>query len=333
MILDAKRLTDWQACRRRGLLHEDWTPALWRPKALFDACLRRAIFRVSNGADPAQEATDAKTEFMTQAADPGLDVASGASSWVLARDWCAMLDTIVRAVSRLTLLTLKEEHPVRLAALVDWRPRAWRDESGQLHSWVTVDRWDDEALTREMHSWFVFGDIIACEAPLMIHAIEIGQIRSGRRASPWARAWRHPGMSSLPLRFVKTDGSSLSGWKSAYLADDRNLSPDAWVDTMTREGECARLIRYATIGVPAKSARNDALAQILFEAAEMRRAFEDRKSVPWSAWPMSRGACDGLVPCPFQLVCHREQLVDPASLGLYHARKVLVSESSYVEAT
>ena len=57
---NATRLDTWQQCPRRELLLREWTPLKWRQKALFTAVFRRAVFAVSNGADPRQTADDAK---------------------------------------------------------------------------------------------------------------------------------------------------------------------------------------------------------------------------------------------------------------------------------
>ena len=37
--------------------------------------------------------------------------------------------------------------------------------------------------------------------------------------------------------------------------------------------------------------------------------------------PMVRGACDGIVPCPWQPVCYHEGVTDPATLPLYERRE------------
>src|SRR5258705_7349655 len=153
LILDAPTITDWQSCKRKYLLHKEWRPVKWRAHSLFDACLRQAIFAISNGKDAITMASDARAAFLLAAANPGLEVPQGSQPYTIAKDWCTMLETILRAVSRLTLLTLHEPAYVPLDQITVWQPLAWADDTGQLHRWITVDRWDEDTLYREMHGW------------------------------------------------------------------------------------------------------------------------------------------------------------------------------------
>ena len=99
MILDARTLTTLQSCPRRFLLEADYEVLRWRPKALLDACLRRGIAAISNGADAGATTSMMKVEFMQVAANPGIEVAYGANPYVIAKDYCAMLDTVLRAAA------------------------------------------------------------------------------------------------------------------------------------------------------------------------------------------------------------------------------------------
>jgi len=287
---------------------------------LFTATLRRAIFQVSNGTPVEDAVNDAKSRYMLEASNPGLDLPPGSKPYTIARDWCAMLDTVVRGAARLTLLTVKESKQTKLSENVKWQVRSWADESGQLHRWIIVDSWSQDDLYRELHGWHTFGDIAVTQCPLMLHVVEIGSQRNGRRASSWARAFQHPAIPHLKLRFRKSDGSALDGWRSYYLADAQNPDPDGWVEQMALEGECERLMRHITINVPPKQVCEDTVQQIVYEA---HRYDEARSSTQWHDQPMSRGACDGYSPCVYQPVCYSEKLVNIEELGLYKATQSL----------
>ena len=333
MILDAGILTTFQACRREHLLRSSYTPLKWRAKSLFDHALRRAIFSVSNADDPVRCASDASAYFMQQAADPGLDLPTG-NPYVMAKDYCAMLETIIRSLAKLALLTVKPVSPVKLSPTVEWQVRSWADDSGTLHRWITVDDWSDADFYREMHGWWTAGDQAATGAGMTLHVVEIGQVRKVanrvaqngkgiyrtgqmRRASPWARGWRHPAIPQIQaLRFKRREGQNFSGWDPIYLADSR-MDPEDWVQAMWKEGAAQALVHHLTINPLPHDAREAAREQVLAEAEAMQAlAGKD-----WRGMPMSRGACDGLVPCRFQECCYAVKPVDPATLGLYRVRK------------
>jgi hypothetical protein len=320
MILDAEQLASYQLCKRKLLLSADYRPAKWLPRSLFNACLRRAIVSLSAGVAPGQVATDAVAGFLEIAADPGLNVPYGANPYNIAKEWCAMLETIPRALGRITLLTLHEMGPVRLNSSLSWQPSAWADESGVMHRWITVDRWTQGDLAREGHGWYVMGDVAITRTPMMLHVVEIGSQRDGRRASDWARGWKHPGLASLAMRFRHADGEKPKGWKAVYLADQPYADYDEWVDQMWREGVVEQLVHHIEITVPPDSVCDDTTRQVMQEAIRMREMLEERGSIGHLAVPMSRGACDLFIPCEFQEVCYSVKPVDPAATGLYQIR-------------
>lgn len=315
VILDASSLTTWQRGRRRWALERRYYPVKWHPKSLLDACLRHAIFHTSSEKKSSTEAAqDAVNRYLALAADPGLDIVSG-DPYTIAMDYCAMIRTIMEYIGRLTLLVLGEPKPVPILPDLTWKPIAFQDESHTLHRWITVDAWDEDAIAREIHSWFVFGDVAACQAPMMIHPIIIGQIRNGRRASPWARAYKHPAIANVH-RFQKTDGSHLDGdWKPIYFADNRDNDPKTWVDLML--GDKLMLVKHVPINMPAQEHIDSFHAEVIEEAQAMR-GYLDRNPLEI---PMCRVSCDGPRPCAFQEVCYRTGPVTIETFAGFKERK------------
>src|SRR5271165_259581 len=133
LTLDAHSMTVWQSCRRRYELESTYRPILWRPKPLFDALLRRAVFALSNGADLAETAADACEQFLSTAANPGLDLTPGANPYTIARSWSGMLGVVLRVLAAGTLYKVAESPAVMLSSVLAWQPRAWADDSGMLH--------------------------------------------------------------------------------------------------------------------------------------------------------------------------------------------------------
>jgi len=318
-ILDAVSIDLWQRCRRQALLSADWKPRKWRPKALFAAVLRQAIFTVSNGGDAAAAIQDGTTRFLQEGASPGLEIPHGSNPYQLAREWVTMLSTVVRAAAKLVLLMVKHAPPVMLSPTLTWQPLSWVDDAGQLHRWIVVDHWNEDARYRELHSWRTIGDIVMAEAPMMLHVVEIGGVRDGRLHCSWTRAWTKPAIINGKTHFRSPKGEVLRGWDPFYLADHRNDDHDAWVDQMMREGEVGRLMKHVTVNVPSQAVVDDTRLQMVFEGDALRMATLTRLHDSWRMLPMARGACDTFVPCPYQSVCYADpaKLVKIEDLGLY----------------
>jgi hypothetical protein len=316
--LSAHSLADWQTCKRLYLFNQNYRLAKWRPHRLFNACLRTGIWELSAGSGAEQAVANSQSRFMETATKPGLEVPQGTNTYLASKDWCAMLGSILTAVGRLTLLTIKDPLPKELLGGFTWEPTAWQDDSGQLHRWITVDYWNEDALYREMHGWLTFADICIYESPMMLHVVEIGRVANKRRASSWARVFQRGDMPNTKPHFRSKTGLALQGWQSIYLADTPRANYDSWVDQMIIEGEVERLTHHVTINVPSAAIVKDTRKQILDLGLEIRSAAltpQDYRNIP-----MSRGACDTWIPCAYQPVCYSEQLVDIEDSGLYVRR-------------
>lgn len=315
--MDAHQIGEWQSCRRLWRLSSDYRRLRWPPKRLFDALLRQGILSISNGASAERVTIESRVQFMQSAANPGLDIST--DPYRAAKDWCAMLDTILRALEKQGVpAKLKEHPPVRLNSLTSWEPTAYLADS-QLHRWITLDSWGENDLSRELHGWRVMGDIALTKLPMILHVIEIGQSRNGRRASSWVRAWKHPAMPSLQMRFKKKGGGEFQGYKPHYLPDQRNGDPEAWVEQMFREGAAQELLHEIRVNVPPEPRCAEVSREVLAESAEMRTLSIEKMG--WRDLPMSRNYCDTFYSCPFQEVCYSDGLVEIEKMGLYQSRE------------
>lgn len=291
MTLDARSLTIAQLCPRRWKLEASEPRGKWAPKVLFDAILRQAILALSSGTPKASVTLQAQARFRAVAKSPGLDTL--ADPWTLAGDYCACLETIVEALSRIVLLSVKVPGPVTLNDGIEWQPRAFSDESGALHRWATVERADADTLARELHSWHVYGDMAALGVPLTLHLIEIGSVRAGRRHSPWCKTFRHPVVAGH-FRFRARTGRTLKGdWKPVWYGPDQD--PAKWVDLQESDG--LRLIHHLDVKELDEGARAEFRRQVGLEASRLGALGE------WRSIPMSRPACDVPYTCPHQDKC------------------------------
>ena len=334
ITLNASSLTTFQSCIRRAHLERHWRVARPRPKTLFDSCLRKAVLRIAQGATIQTALVEERTRFMDIAAH-GLDWREGRDPWASTQEWCAMLGPILVAISRAGLPKLKQAFPryVTLDNTVLWYLSAFAEESetpgvlSQLHRWVTVDAWDDDACARALHSWAVMGDMAMAGCGMTLHVVVIGQERSGRRQSAWAKAWKHS-LSAVGMRFRSKDKDGQwqtpkgDGWSPFWLADNPRIDPAAWCDQMDDDEVTPLLLKSLSIALPSEESVRQTREQILFEGQRLAASLAERPgAADGMSLPMARGACDGWVPCPWQWACYREHPAEGiGDLGIYTLR-------------
>jgi len=305
VTLSAPLLHTLQRCPRQHALERDYRVLRVRPKHLLERLLRDAIFAISNGADPAKQATEACTRFLEAAARPGLYILT--DPYTISHDFCAIIQTVLEAVSRLTLLVVKPG-PVVAVGAHEWRVSAFQDESGTLHRWACVDQWDEDTKYRELHGWACFGDCAATEQGMILHVIEIGRQSKGHQHTAWCRAFKHPAIIGK-YRFRKVDGGPLQGdWKPLYYQDsDKNNAKD-WCDLMEADG--LQLMHHVTINAPHAQHVEEFRREVTMEAKRAAAIGE------WQETPRWRPSCDLPYPCPWQPCCFAPPgLVDVEAVG------------------
>lgn len=308
--LNAAGLGDYQSCRRKYMLSA-WKPSRWRAKLLADACLRKGIVQLARGAKGTKVAADARAQFLLKAADPGLDMIG--DPYREAKNWCALLEVVLRWMALQPLPQLKDVPPVKMDGFT-WQVSAWGDDTGMLHRWITVDSWDADALSRELHSWRTIGDICATGLPMTLHVIELGQRRAGHHSAAWSRAFCNPGLASVRWKFIKPEDTK---WKPVYFVDQRKMDAEEWVAAAEQERALTKLSHDVPVALPQPEQVADILRQMGLEATAMRTLVGD-----YSAQPMSRPACDLYVPCAYQQVCYSSDIVDLGKLNYVRAKEV-----------
>ncbi len=303
MILSAPLLTNLQRCPRLVILNADQAERRWYPKVLFDRCLRAGILALSQGG--ANAAGVAVEMFLKAAKSPGLD--TGRDPFTIAQDYIAMLQTILEAISRETILALKPGPRVVLdmpefdsgqwAGEAIWQCVCFQDDTGTLHRWATIDKIEDSAPMAELHSWYVSGDMLAARVPMQLHLVEIGSQRHGHQHTAWCKAYKHPAVAGR-FAFQKQDGRPLQGdWKPIWFQDSTANNAKDWVDMMERDN--VRLIRHLQLKQASEKlcARN--VEHVRQEDARLEALPEDYKELP-----IFRPACDKPYPCQWQWKCY-----------------------------
>ena len=294
MILSAPLLTTFQRCDRRLALEASYKVQRIRPKELFDRLLREAVFAISNGAKVQDVAENAVTTFLETAARPGLDILS--NPYVLSQDFCGILRTVLEAASREVLLSLKRGGTIAIGEH-SWEIQAFRDESGILHRWTSVDKWDYDSQLRELHSWHVVGDCFAAGQGMWLHVVEIGRHSKGHQLSPWCRCFKHPAIAKH-FRFRHVDGSPLEGgWKPVFYQDSDEQDPKTWVDLLERDG--VKALHHVQIRDP----HPQHVQQFRKDLPKLADNISEICKQSWQDIPMRRTACD-IPPCPWQPVCY-----------------------------
>jgi len=313
--LDASSLTSFQRCKRQYVISRDYLPKKWKPKSLLSYCLRKAIFDLSNGVEARVAAKDARIRFTEIASNAGLDFPG--NSFVLAKDMCAVMEIVVRCISKLILLVVDEADDVLLAEDTVWKTLSWQDDSGQLHRWIFVDDPSEDRLVSEAHGWYVAGDIMLSRAPMTLHVVEIGRMRNGRFRSPWTTAYVLSMLPHTDYHFLSPKGEELHGkWTPRQLSDESHPDYDEWADRVQHEGLATRLVRHHSVKCPEERLCAETTEMVKSEALAMQHAQHE-----WSRYPMSRGACDVYSPCVYMPVCYSTELVEIDSMPLYVERK------------
>jgi hypothetical protein len=256
--------------------------------------LRNAVQRISAGEPLETIRSLAVNEYLEKAANPGLAV-SGVDPFQLASDFASILKTAITALQTTVAPALQPGPSVILSPSVTWASRVLADSAGALHSWLAVDSWNESTLARELHSWYVVGEIAVTGRPMTLHVIEIGRQSGSHQVTPWCRAFRHPLLVGK-LAFQSKTGKSLgANWKPVYF--ERKHDPDDWVDMMERDG--VRLVHHVPVRAIAPDQRRRVVVDICMEAARM----ELIQASDWRDEPMRRTSCD-VPPCVWQGVCY-----------------------------
>lgn len=293
----------------------------WRPSALLAACLRHAIFELSQGKDLQVVSDTASRYFLTAARSPGLD-APGVDTYLLTMDFIAIIKNVLEYFSRGPLLKLYEIPNVELDTLtgerVFWRFLCLLDESGVLHHFDFVDHIPKDP-TEDLHSWEIFGDIAAANAPMVLHYVAIGRRLGDHQDSPWCKILAHPKVANI-FRFNKVSGEDLKGtWKPVYYNDNAKNTTRHWVDWMQKEGAHIPLVRNIQVRQVSDSDLKGFLRDVAYEVSAMGELAAT--SSPLSL-PMSRSRCDKPYICEHQDYCYSRGKETLDSIGLYKKKVV-----------
>ena len=132
---------------------------------------------------------------------------------------------------------------------------------------------------------------------MQMAVIVLGQNRSGKRHSAWARGLRHP--LNKKLRFRKKNDKSdgfKSSWLEVWREDFDDITTAAWLQAMLDDGMLQDLCFSVEIPVPEKAARE----RIVEMAARKLEKIQNLDKLP----DPQLSTCDWPRPCLFRTPCH-----------------------------
>lgn len=157
---------------------------------------------------------------------------------------------------------------------------------------ILVDRWDDERLLAESHSWAVAGECAVYGVPMDLYVVVLGSSRDGKRHGPFSAGYTHP--IAKNLRFKKRDGEDFGEtWKKVF-REQSDFTREEWLEQMTDDGVLGEYLEIHRV-------------ECSPYAKEIRAALEARTSQIRETHVLPEvqlSAChDAIHPCPFRSCC------------------------------
>jgi hypothetical protein len=269
--MNAREIESFERCTQRFSYEREWEPFEISPTEL----LRTSVV---SGLASGESCKDSVLKLASQRnltanlADPYASVQHHAA--------------IAEVIERHVQLTLG---PIKPVPSEGWSTDALLDGKGNLHRFLFVDRWDEDRMREESHSWRTLGDLIYLKHPLYWNVYVLGASKEGRRYGNWSRGFLHP--QSRQLRFCLKSGGE-GKWEPVW-RERTQYSPDDWMKVMSKDG----ILEKSMLRIRVPISRND---RRVLEAKEdlVRIQVSMASLVPQK----SRSACDWPV-CPFQAAC------------------------------
>lgn len=182
---------------------------------------------------------------------------------------------------------------------------------------VLVDRWSDNRLQAELHSWRCVGDICVTGLPMTLRVMVIGEQVNGRRHGYWTKAKQHPYTKGLRWKRQRGDREFGESWKTVW-REEANVKSESWIEGMARDGVLRESAFEVKVKVPEQWARDRVLEDITRIGEEMA-VMRKTQVLP----PMTRSACDAVIggPCRLQCVCYAPTEIGPDETGMFERRK------------
>ncbi len=295
-------LTAYEHCDRKGVWSRDWKEGRLRSNEMLIEAIRAGVIE--------KEREDfgvvAGERVMELAEDPGLENPANHQIYDSVIHHATLADILVSAIRR----PQGDSWVLPPAATLGgapWASGAYFDPSGKsLRRVALVSAWNDERHYSEMRSWYSLGEVAAYEMPLTVIVLVLGQLRDGKRHTPFAKGFLHP-VNRL-LRFRKKGRSSSEvfsdRWKPAWREEHDEIETRQWLQSMLADDILRDVCFTVELPVPGKAQ--------LMRIREMAAKKLDRLDKLGKLPEASMSVCDR-PPCSFRGCCWSEEPYLPSS--------------------
>ena len=297
--LTSEKLTTWDWCPRRAL----WTDRYVLPRIGIVPALYKALDAGLTGADPEKAA---ENEFLSLAANPGLDI-WGRDTFAVAMHHAKLVAIIAVAIrSAFAAPWTNWRVEAHAPEVQGWSTALYGSGQGLPRRVVLVDRWSDDRRLAEVRSWRTLGECVVLNTPILLTAVTIGASKDGRRHSAWTKCYRHP--KNRNYRFKRrTATEDFSATWAPVWRENTDIPTAEWLKKMQNDGCMGDVLDTITVQPPPR--REAFVKEIMRASEEMRNA----SGTP----PMRLTGCSpvGYSACPFQDVCFGKKEPTPEAYG------------------
>jgi hypothetical protein len=288
----AQILTDYEYCVRRGFWSQRYERHVLDAMEMLYRAIRTGLTE-SERQDFGERAGD---EVMQLAEDHGLERRNHGEHYQSVINMACLADILVTALR-------KPSEPAWIASTPNtpgWTSSAFLDAAGtHLRRVLCVSSWNDERHLSEVRSWYGLGEVCQFELPMQMAVAIVGQMRNGRRHSPWCKGLLHPHVRGL-LKFKKQVRSTTEGfkdtWQVAWREEHAEIGREKWLEAMMQDDVLREHLFVVDIPVPGENEvmRIREMAQRKLEALARLSELPEKQLT----------GCEGPIhPCPFRICC------------------------------
>ena len=292
MRRSAELLAMYESCNRKGVWGRDW--GKWK---ISDTEMVQRSIRAGLLSDRKDFNVVSGEEAMSLGAEPGLE----------SKEY-NLFDQVVHLGNLADIISLAVRKPserpwrlpedVRLGDGPTWRSAAYLSPAGDyLRRLAIVSSWNDDRHFAECRGWFSMGEICAYSMPMQMVVAVVGPSRSGKRHSPFTRAYRHPVNKGIRFRRKGGQGEGFkSSWVQIWREDFDEISTESWLQSMITDAVLPDHLFKIDIPLPTQEVQRKFrdLAAKKLEEIETANILPDQQL----------STCDHPHPCVFRNPCH-----------------------------
>jgi hypothetical protein len=232
--------------------------------------------------------------FIEMARERGLEGLKGHQVYPSAIHHACLADILVSAIRK------PGDSPwIVPETLTNWKPSAMMDRDGsRLRQFLAVSYWNEDRQRSAIQSWSVIGEVCMYDMPMQLVVAVIGNMREGRRHSPWTRGYLHP--SHKGLRFRRRGKNAADGfnerWLHIWRDDHGEINRETWIQRMAEDAILQEQMFVVDVEVPEQAERDRirSMARCKDSAVRSLEVLPD---------PVLSVCRDPISPCPFLCCC------------------------------